>query len=82
MTVQDSSDLLSRVQRFEAAVEELRAAQAGVRGVLHTEIIFDRWAHLGAEQGFTALPINSQQAQRDLEALNNQMPSMTESWAG
>jgi hypothetical protein len=82
MNLRDSSDLLQRVQRYEVAAEELRSAQAGVRHVLIDEILFDRWQQLGADLGFTAQPLNAQQAQRDLEALNEQMPAMTDSWAG
>ena len=88
MTINEGSELLRRVERYDTAVNELRTAQQDVRDVLVDTILFERWRQLGAELGYSA---TSQQ--RDLAALNGQIPEMSipemsqipetsQSWAG
>jgi hypothetical protein len=81
MTIHEGADLHSRVERYEAAVDELRAAHQDVRELLLDHVLFERWQQLGAELGFSG---SMQQAQppRDLGSLNRQIPEMSESWAG
>jgi len=71
MTILEGGDLHKRVERYEAAVAELRAAHHDVKDVLHDQVLFERWQQLGAELGFTAMRHRA-----------NQVPEMTESWAG
>jgi hypothetical protein len=71
--------LHTRVQRYEAALGELLAAHQDVKGVLLDQILYERWQQVGADLGY--LP-GSQQPQRDLAALNHQIPELSESWAG
>ncbi|HEY0003132.1 MAG TPA: hypothetical protein VGB74_21965 [Actinoplanes sp.] len=52
MTMYESPDLHKRVERYEAAVDELRAAQQDVRSVLVDQLLFERWQQIGAEVGF------------------------------
>jgi hypothetical protein len=52
MTMYETADLHKRVERYEAAVEELRAAQQDVRSVLVDQLLFERWQQIGAEVGF------------------------------
>jgi hypothetical protein len=89
MTMYETSDLLKRVERYEAAVEELRAAHQDVRTFLVDQVIYERWQQLGAELGFVAGPARSEGAPQqaggtshDLHSLNQQIPQLSESWAG
>ena len=70
MTLHDGVELHKRVERYEAAVDELRAAHQDVRELLLDQVLFERWQHLGAELGFTAM-----RPPRDLA-------EMSEAWAG
>ena len=88
MTIHESSDLLKKVERYEAAVKELEAAHEDVKGVLIEAILFARWQQLGAQLGFSASdPAKQKKEQkeeepnRDLQQLNQQISAMTESWA-
>jgi hypothetical protein len=82
MTIHEGADLHQRVERYEAAVAELRAAHRDVKELLLDQVLFDRWQQLGAELGFSAMRQQTQdQAQRDLGALTDQIPEMSESWA-
>jgi hypothetical protein len=81
MTISESADLHKRVERYEAAVDELRAAHQDVRALLLDQVLFEHWQQLGAELGFTAMRPQSQAQQRDLSALTSQIPEMSESWA-
>lgn len=56
MTIHEGADLHKRVERYEAAVEELRAAHRGVKDVLTDHVLFERWQQLGSELGFSASP--------------------------
>ena len=83
MTIHEGADLHKRVERYEAAVDELRAAHQDIKDVLTDHVLFERWQHLGAELGFV---VNEQQApspheqHRDIAAINQQVPEMSNSW--
>ena len=89
MTIHESSDLLKKVERYEAAVKELEAAHEDVKGVLIEAILFARWQQLGAQLGFSATDPAKRKEQkqeeeepnRDLQQLNQQISAMSESWA-
>ena len=80
MTIHEGSDLHKRVERYEAAVDELRASHQDVKELLLDHVLFERWQQLGAELGFTAQP-QSHQPPREVASLNHQIPEMSESWA-
>jgi len=80
MTIHEGADLHNRVERYEAAVDELRAAHQDVKELLLDQVLFERWQQLGAELGFSAMR-QQPQGQRDLTALTSQMPEMSDSWA-
>jgi hypothetical protein len=75
--------LHKRVERYEAALGELLAAHQDVKGVLLDQILFDRWQQVGADLGYLpgAHP-DAGRPHRDLAALNQQIPELSESWAG
>jgi hypothetical protein len=80
MTILESAELHRKIERYVTAVDELRAAHQDVRELLLGDVLFERWQQLGAELGFSAMrqqPLD----QRDLNALNNQIPEMSDSWA-
>jgi hypothetical protein len=80
MTIHEGADLHKRVERYEAAVDELRAAHQDVKELLTEHVLFERWQQLGAELGFSgSMP---QQPNANMAMLNRQMPEMSESWAG
>ena len=85
MTNYEGSDLLKRVERYEAAVTELKAAHDDVKDVLIEAILFDRWQQLGTPLGFKAeKPGKTDKAEepnRDLAQLNQQISAMSESWS-
>jgi hypothetical protein len=82
MTMREGADLHKRVERYEAAVDELRAAHQDVRELLLDQVLFERWRQLGAELGFSAvLPQAAPVQQRDLASLTTQIPEMSDSWA-
>jgi hypothetical protein len=78
MTIPEGADLHKRVERYEAAVDELRAAHQDVKELLLDQVLFERWQQVGAELGFTAM---RQQPQRDLPGMSSQAPQMSDSWA-
>ena len=80
MTNHEGADLHKRVERYEAAVDELRSAHQDVRELLQDGVLFERWQRLGAELGFSAMRQQSP-GQRDLPSLSNQIPEMSDSWA-
>ena len=53
MTMYEISDLHQRVERYEAAVDELRAAHQDIKNILHERVIYERWQLLGADLGFS-----------------------------
>lgn len=79
------SDLHKRVERYELAVEELRAAHQAVRDVLLVDVLFERWKQLGLDLGFGAesLPDGRFRVQghRDLVVASAQ-DKHSEPWAG
>jgi hypothetical protein len=84
MTIYEGSDLQKRVERYEAAVAELRNAHQDVRDVLVDQILFERWQQLGAELGFSVQPVTKPAAgppSRDYSDLNQQIPELNETWA-
>ena len=81
MTNTEGTDLHKRVERYEAAIQELRASHDDIRYILMDQVLYERWRQVGAELGFTAAPLRAGQPQRDLAALNQQIPEMSEAWA-
>ena len=83
MTIHESSDLLKKVERYEAAVKELESAHEDVKDVLIDTILFARWQQLGTQLGFAAVEPGKQRDEpnRDLQQLNQQISAMSESWA-
>jgi hypothetical protein len=84
MTIHESSDLLKKVERYEAAVKELEAAHVDVKDVLIGAILVARWQQIGAKLGYSAAePAAAEQDEpnRDLQQLNQQISAMSESWA-
>ncbi len=82
----ETSDLLQKVERYEAAVKELKAAHEDVKGVLIEAILFDRWQQLGAPLGFQAQVAGptaekEEEPNRDLAQLNQQISQMSEAWS-
>ncbi|MEV6491723.1 hypothetical protein AB0M20_24385 [Actinoplanes sp. NPDC051633] len=77
MTVHEGADLHKRVERYEAAVDELRASHQDIKDVLTDQVLFERWQQIGAELGFSA---TQAQAPRDVSALNHQ-PEMSDAWS-
>jgi hypothetical protein len=84
MTISEGAELHKRVERYEAAVEELLAAHEGVRGILVGQVLFARWKQLGAELGFSAQPLGKQGNHRphdDVAVLNQPNLDVHDSWA-
>lgn len=82
MSTYEGSDLLKKVERYEAAFKELKAAHEDVKDVLIEAILFDRWQQLGSQLGFEAQqPKKDDEPNRDLAQLNQQISAMSESWA-
>lgn len=78
MTIHEGADLHKKVERYEAAVEELRAAHGDVKDVLTDNVLFERWQNIGAELGFSASPEPAKsEPQRELAAVNHHH----EAWA-
>lgn len=82
----ETADLHQRVARYEAALDELRAAHQDVRHVLLDQVLYERWLQVGVELGFTLAPqpANPQAGvqQPELNSVNQQIPQMSEAWAG
>jgi hypothetical protein len=87
MTIDLATDLGKKVERYVTALEELRGAHQDVKDVLLSQVLFERWQHLGSELGFEAAPRQTAQdqdadrPQRDLAAMNHQISEMSDSWA-
>jgi len=81
MTTYEASDLHQRVARYEAALDELRAVHQDIRHVLQDQVLYERWQQIGAELGFTVAPQPTGQ-QQDLSSMNQQIPQLSEAWAG
>ena len=74
MTTFESSDLHKRIDRYDAALDELRGAHQDVRNVLHDQVLYERWQQIGVELGF--VPGGQERA------ASPEMPQLSESWAG
>ena len=82
MTMYETSDLHQRVERYEAALDELRAAHQDIKNILHERVLYERWQLIGADLGFSAGDQSAPgQQPADLAALNHQIPQMAESWS-
>jgi len=83
MTMYDTSDLHKRVERYEAAFDEMRTAQQDVKNVLHDQVLYERWQHLGLELGFVVAA--NQAGQQPSAMPQHEMighPQLAEAWAG
>jgi hypothetical protein len=64
-----------RVERYEAAVAELRVCHEDVRAVLARPVLYEHWRMLGAALGFEAAPLDPdggrQQSVRDLVSVGD-----------
>ncbi|MEV4637049.1 hypothetical protein AB0J80_06820 [Actinoplanes sp. NPDC049548] len=89
MTNHERSELLKKVERYENAFTELKAAHDDVKDVLIETILFDRWQQLGTQLGFKAQQPaangkdkgKDDEPNRDLAQLNQQISAMSESWS-
>lgn len=83
MTIHEGSDLLKKVERYEAALDDLRSAHGDVRDVLLDQIVYERWRQLGAELGFTAEPLgkDDELPRREPATINQHIPEMSDAWA-
>ncbi|WP_067504765.1 hypothetical protein [Actinoplanes sp. TFC3] len=81
MSAYEGSELLKKVERYEAAVKELQAAHEDVKGVLIEAILFDRWQTLGEQLGFQAEAPRKEEPNRDLAQLNQQISAMSDAWS-
>jgi len=79
MTIHEGTDLHKRVERYEAAVDELRAAHQDVKELLLDHVLFERWQQIGAELGFSGT-MSQAQPQSNVATMNRQLPEMSESW--
>lgn len=81
MTMFESSDLRKRVERYETALEELRAAHQDVKHVLHDQVLYERWQQLGAELGFVGLSPSNGHQNGHAEATNgHSVPALADAW--
>jgi hypothetical protein len=86
MSMYEIPDLHKRVARYEAALDELRAAHQDIRNILLDQVLYERWQQIGAELGF-AVPQTGQPSPaqnlgpQDVNGMN-QIPQMAEAWAG
>jgi hypothetical protein len=80
MSTYEGSELLQKVERYEAAVKELHAAHEDVKDVLIEAILFDRWQMLGEQLGFQAESARKDEPNRDLAQLNQQISAMSDAW--
>jgi hypothetical protein len=75
-------DLFKRVERYEAAVDELRASHEDIKDVLAEHVLYERWKLLGADLGFGATPLierRPQQGNRDLVSVGD-VHKMNDVW--
>ncbi|MFG1604165.1 hypothetical protein [Actinoplanes sp. NPDC049265] len=79
MTVHDGAELHKRVERYEAAVDELRASHQDIRDVLTEQVLFERWRQLGAELGF-ATNAAATAPPRETMVVGTQIPELSEAW--
>jgi hypothetical protein len=74
-------DLFKRVERYEAAIDELRASHEDIKSVLAEHVLYEKWKLLGAELNFTAAPLNDRRPQntRDLVSVGD-VHKLNDSW--
>ncbi|MEV6631205.1 hypothetical protein AB0M54_10675 [Actinoplanes sp. NPDC051470] len=77
MTVHDGAELHKRVERYEAAIDELRASHQDIKDVLTDQVLFERWRQVGAELGFSATTTPP----RETTPAGMQIPEMSEAWS-
>jgi hypothetical protein len=77
-----SSDLHKRVERYEAALDEMRAAQQEIKNILHDQVLYDRWQQLGADLGFVVAANAAGAHPQSADMNGHAMPALSESWAG
>jgi len=80
----ETPDLHKRVARYEAALDELRAAHQDIRNVLSDQVLYERWQQIGIDLGF-AMSATQQAggaAATQQQDLNGTNPQMSEAWAG
>ncbi|MFI6073102.1 hypothetical protein ACIA5C_16075 [Actinoplanes sp. NPDC051343] len=77
-----SSDLHKRVERYEAALDEMRAAQQEIKNILHDQVLYDRWQQLGADLGFVVAATAATAHPQSADMNGHSVPALTESWAG
>ena len=77
-----SSDLGKRVERYEAALDEMRAAQQEIKNILHDQVLYDRWQQLGADLGFVVAPTAAAAHQPVPDMNGHAVPALSETWAG
>jgi hypothetical protein len=78
MTVHDGAELYKRVERYEAAVDELRASHQDIKDVLTDQVLFERWRQLGTELGFSA---TTMPPRREQSPVGQPMPELSEAWS-
>jgi hypothetical protein len=76
-----TSDLGKRVERYEAALDEMRAAQQEIKNILHDQVLYDRWQQLGADLGFVVAS-NAASAPQPPDMNGHAVPALAETWAG
>ncbi|HEY0532948.1 MAG TPA: hypothetical protein VGD29_15245 [Actinoplanes sp.] len=77
-----SSDLHKRVERYEAALDEMRAAQQEIKNILHDQVLYDRWQQLGADLGFVVAATAATAHQQSPDMNGHSVPALSETWAG
>jgi hypothetical protein len=84
MSMFDTSDLHKRVERYESALDEMRAAQQDCKNVLHDQVLYERWQQLGAELGFVVVPtpVGAPHPGVNGDGAGHHMPQLSDAWAG
>jgi len=77
-----SSDLGKRVERYEAALDEMRAAQQEIKNILHDQVLYDRWQQLGADLGFVVAANAAAVQAQSPDTNGHPVPALSETWAG
>ncbi len=75
------SELHKRVERYEAAIAELRASHEDIRDVLAVPVLYEHWKQLGNALGFQAQPLKDSgqhQSVRDLVSVGEM--NMSQHW--
>jgi hypothetical protein len=75
-------DLFKRVERYEAAVDELRASHEDIKDVLAEHVLYEKWKLMGADLGFGSMPLierRPQQGNRDLVSVGD-VHKLNDAW--